>query len=56
MYEPFVAALSERFLLELPPFVPATETADNWQRSAWMKRAPSIEELPTIATGDGHFD
>jgi hypothetical protein len=56
MYEPFVNALSQRFLFALPPFVPEQDIADNWQRSAWMKRAPDIESLPIAATGDGHFE
>ena len=56
MYEPFVNALSQRFLFALPPFVPEQDIADNWQRSAWMKRAPHIESLPIAATGDGHFE
>jgi hypothetical protein len=56
MYEAFVNALSQRFLFALPAFVPETDIADNWQRSAWMKRAPDIESLPIAATGDGHFE
>ena len=56
MYEPFANALSQRFLFALPAFVPEADIADNWQRSAWMKRAPDIESLPIAATGDGHFE
>jgi hypothetical protein len=55
MYEPFVNALAERFLFALPEFVPAAPNADNWQRSAWMKRAPGIGSLPIAETGDEHF-
>jgi hypothetical protein len=54
-YEPFVCALAERFLFAVPEFVPEP-SADNWQRSAWMKRAPGIGSLPIAATGDGHFE
>ena len=54
-YEPFVCALAERFLFAVPEFAPAP-SADNWQRSAWMKRAPGIGSLPIAATGDGHFE
>ena len=39
MYEPFVFALSGRFLFALPEFIPAKPSADNWQRSSWKKRA-----------------
>ena len=56
MYEPFVNALGERLLFTLPRFMPAEESADNWQRSAWMQRTPGIGSLPA-ATHDGeHFD
>lgn len=35
LYEPYVTALAERFVLSLPPWMPETDTADNWQTSAW---------------------
>ena len=38
MYEPFLAALSRHFLLDLPPLLPEAATVDNWQTSAWMRR------------------
>ena len=57
MYEPFVNALARRFLLALPPIVPETAAADNWQKSAWMQRAPAIGTLPVVPVGDRHhFD
>jgi Ion channel len=56
MYEPFVNALAQRFLLALPPFVSTEPTADNWQRSAWMKRAPRIVNLSNTSMGDSHFN
>jgi hypothetical protein len=56
MYEPFVYALSRRLLFTLPAILADEVTADNWQRSAWLKRAPQLGELPIIATGDGHFE
>jgi hypothetical protein len=34
-YEPYVASLSNRFLMPLPPFIPASATRDNWQKTAW---------------------
>lgn len=55
MYEPFVNVLAEQFLFPLPAIVPAEPTADNWQRSAWMKRAPGIGRLPLPADQDDHF-
>jgi hypothetical protein len=54
MYEPFVDALSRHFLFNLPPIVPDKPPVDNWQTSAWMRRAPGIVRLPVV--GDEHFD
>ena len=53
MYEPFVNALASRFLLTLPPLMSTDATIDNWQRSAWMARAPGINRL--AVTDDQHF-
>lgn len=55
MYEPFVEALAGRLLLTLPPFVPAQESPDNWQRSAWMRPAPGIGKLPLVKGDENHF-
>jgi hypothetical protein len=56
MYEPFVNALARRLLLALPAIVPETAAADNWQKSAWMPRAPAIGTLPVVPVGDrDHF-
>ena len=35
MYESYVYALSVRLLLPLPPWIPAADARDNWQRSPW---------------------
>lgn len=35
IYEPFVNALAEHLLVNLPPWIPATKTVDDWQTSAW---------------------
>jgi len=56
MYEPFVNALARRFLFALPSIVPEKHTADNWQTSAWMPRAPEIGSLPTSGARGGHFE
>jgi Ion channel len=56
MYEPFVNGLAKRFLLALPPFIPESDSADNWQRSAWMQRAPGIGSLPIAKTDEEHFE
>jgi Ion channel len=54
MYEPFVHALSLRFLMPLPPVLPDGEPVDNWQTSAWMRRARGFRQLATAAVDDDH--
>jgi hypothetical protein len=34
-YEPIAYSLSRRLALELPPWLPATDAADDWQSSPW---------------------
>lgn len=38
-YEPFVNALAQRMVLSLPPWLPESDSADNWQTSAWSHGA-----------------
>jgi hypothetical protein len=56
MYEPFVQALSSRFLMPLPPVMAEGEPVDNWQTSAWMRRARGIRQLREAEPGDDHAD
>jgi hypothetical protein len=56
MYEPFVAALAEYLLLALPPIFPDKATVDNWQTTAWARRAPGIGKLVKPPATDDHFD
>jgi hypothetical protein len=35
LYEPYVNALADSLLMELPPWIGARAAADNWQTSAW---------------------
>ncbi len=53
LYESFLQALSEYFCLKLPRFVPERPAPDNWQTSAWTKRAPSITELTSGGISGG---
>ncbi len=52
IYEPFVHALADHLLVNLPPWVPATRTVDDWQTSAWDHFAQwspdKIEEITHI--------
>ena len=52
LYEPFVNALAEYLRFALPPVRPDKPPVDNWQTSAWMRRAAGFGELP--APDDDH--
>jgi hypothetical protein len=56
LYEPFALALAEFFQFNLPPVILEKAKADNWQTSAWTRRAAGIGQLFTKADGDEHFD
>ena len=56
MYEPFVHALSLNFLLPLPPVLLEGEPVDNWQTSAWMRRAKGFQHLAPGVAADEHDD
>jgi len=51
MYEPYVQALSEYLLMELPPWFCVTHMPDSWQASPWEKL---IKEMAT-ATHSRHY-
>jgi hypothetical protein len=36
-YEPYVHALSHHLLLDLPPWLPASDAQDDWQTSTWER-------------------
>ena len=55
MYEPFVQALAERFLLDLPEIYAENRRGDNWQASAWMPRTPGIGQLAATDEREEHF-
>jgi hypothetical protein len=55
LYEPFVAALGAFFRLAIPGVWPAEEKPDNWQTSAWMRRADPLHTL-SANHGEDHFD
>jgi hypothetical protein len=54
LYEPFVVALAAHFRLALPDVWPESERPDNWQTSAWMRRAGPLTTLGR-APEDDHF-
>jgi Ion channel len=52
IYEPFVTALADHLLINLPPWITETRTVDDWQTSAWDHFAQwspeKIEEITHI--------
>jgi hypothetical protein len=55
LYEPFLHGLANFFMFSLPPVFPDKTTVDNWQTSAWMKRAIDFGGLPVTQERDEHF-
>ncbi|HEY6838579.1 MAG TPA: potassium channel family protein [Geobacteraceae bacterium] len=56
MYEPYVYSLSRYLYLTVPPWLPLSRRTDNWQASAWERRAPSLDEIGPPEPGRGeHF-
>ena len=56
LYEPFLEAMSRYFCFHVPRFFPDAARPDNWQTTAWTKRAPGITELPAQPIrADEHF-
>jgi hypothetical protein len=55
LYEPFVAGMAHNYHLSVPAIWPEAEGADNWQTSAWMRRAGGLGTL-SIDRPPGHFD
>jgi hypothetical protein len=55
MYEPFIYALADHLLINLPPWVATTRTPDDWQTSAWDHFAQwspdKLEEITHIIIG-----
>jgi hypothetical protein len=54
LYEPFVTALARYFRLMVPDIWPADDRPDNWQTSAWMRRAGPLTALGANPR-DEHF-
>jgi len=38
LYEPYLTALADRFVMPIPGWFPASEMQDNWQTTAWAGR------------------
>jgi hypothetical protein len=55
LYEPFLAGLSGFYRLPVPAIWPVIEASDNWQTSAWMRRADPLSTL-VAKPSDDHFN
>ena len=53
-YEPYVNALRQYLRMPLPPWMPATASADNWQTSAWERMSSRAPQRVSMAIGDEH--
>ncbi len=56
LYEPFVNAMAAHFMLALPPWQSEHPPVDNWQTTAWARRAPGLGGLPAARRDGEHFD
>ncbi|WP_171473456.1 potassium channel family protein [Frigoriglobus tundricola] len=54
LYEPIVVGMARYYLLTVPVVWPADNKPDNWQTSAWMRRADPLHALGLPA--DDHFE
>ncbi len=55
MYEPFLFALATYFRLALPPWVPESSVADNWQASVSPPDPGARKVVRLRRIGEGHF-
>ena len=55
MYEPYVAALSDRLLMPVGAWTPAKHIVDNWRTSAWARISTDIETPFAEAEEKEHF-
>jgi hypothetical protein len=54
-YEPYVHAMSKRLRLSLPPWISESGRADNWQVSAWGRKADFKRTSGSKRSDTGHF-
>jgi len=55
MYEPFLFALSTHFRLDLPPWVPQSHMADNWQSSISVPQPGAAKVVRLRRGSERHF-
>jgi len=55
MYEPYCAALAERLLLSVPPWIHAEAHKDNWQSGPWDRVIQARGLSEGVHVSDDHF-
>jgi voltage-gated potassium channel Kch len=55
MYEPYAYSLSQYMHIAIPPWVPESHRADDWQTSAWGRTTGFQIDDPSGRGGDEHF-
>ena len=55
LYEPYVSALGDYFLMTIPAWAAETPAADNWRTSAWEKVSAGVAEQVGIDVHDDRF-
>jgi hypothetical protein len=53
LYEPFLNGLAKRLVVTLPPIAHPKPLSDNWQSSAWTRKAAPVDRL---GRESDHFD
>ena len=56
LYEPFLIAMGRYFGLPVPPILADGPPVDNWQTSAWMRKAAGLGRLAGDDPRDDHGD
>jgi hypothetical protein len=56
MYEPYVNSLSQRLLMQLPPWVVAAKKTDNWQTSAFERKLAGTNDTTPAAVREARED
>ena len=55
MYEPYVQAMAQRLLLNLPPWSSAVKVKDNWRSSPWDRLIAQKDGSMPVAVVEEHF-
>lgn len=54
MYEPYLEALGQFLLMDVPPWILAGEVIENWRTSAWGRISGFSASREPVSAGDDH--